>query len=602
MALLTNKIKRVALPALFLLYVLNPLSVSQSFGQNVSVAATVDKNRLTLEDTLQLSIIIQGTQNTPPPELPPLPDFRVVSAGTSSSTQYINTQRSVSVTHNYRLTPMNTGVFSIGSARVRANGKTYSTQPITIEVQKTSKQDQNGNKTAFIEAQLSQNKAYIGQQLVYTFKLFHRLDAKNLNLSLPFDKTQFHKEDLGQPKATIKLINGMQYHVQELSLALFPLKKGLYEIPSAKIELDLLHRAQNRSRQDPFSQFFNDPFLGQRTQAEHKILRSQPLTLEILPLPDGAPKGFDNLIGQFKISAELGNKDLEVGDTSTLTVTLSGKGNLQDFSLDEPDLKNYFKIYPDKPEFQQTVQNNQIEGKKIFKFALVPLEAGSRTLPKFSVPFFDSEKSQYQVAETQPISLNIRPSSEKEKLNLVQSQQANNVAPKPEIEVLGRDILPIYTDLDQFQNDESNSHSALFLAIGFGSPVALFIIAGFIINRQKRIHNDAAFYRRKNAYKNAIQRLKQVSTLDPSNSKELGRVLSEILREYIGNKLNLIGKAITAEEVEIRLKESRYESAETTRKLLERCESLQFAPISMGSTKELLGDSENLIKLLEKQS
>ena len=488
MKMFSGKIKKIV--CLFLFLALNP--VSQSFGQDISVTATVDKNRLTLEDVLQLSIIIQGTQNTPPPELSSLPDFRVVSAGTSSSTQYINTQRSVSITYNYRLTPMNTGTFVIGPARVRANGKTYSTQPITIAVQKPSNRETAGNRTAFVVTTLSSNKAYVGEQLVYTFRVFHRIDAKNLNLSLPFDKTRFHKEELGEPKSYNKIINGLQYHVQELSLAIFPLKKGQYEIPSSIIELDLIHSTQNRSRRDPFSQFFNDPFFGRRTQAEHKVLRSQSLSIEVLPLPDGPPEGFENIIGQFNISAELGKNDLEVGDTTTLTVTVSGKGNVQDIIFDEPDLKSYFKIYPDKPEFHQTVQNNQIMGKKVYKFALVPLEAGSRTLPKFSLAFFDPGKAQYRVAQTQPISLNIKPSAAKEELNLVQSRQQN--AQAPEIEILGRDILPIYTELDKFQNDGTHSHSSAFLGIGLGSPVILFILSVFIIKRQKRMKYDVAFY------------------------------------------------------------------------------------------------------------
>jgi hypothetical protein len=588
---------------LFILFaILNLLMVSQSFGQNVSVTATVDKNNLSLEDVLQLSIIIKGTQNTPPPELPSLPDFRIVSAGTSSSTQYINTQRSVSITHNYRLTPMNTGTFVIGPARIRANGKTYSTKPITIAVQKPSSQGASGNQLAFVETFLSSNKAYLGEQLVYTFQLFHRVDAKNLNLQLPFDKALFRKEELGEPKSHVKVINGVQYHVQELSLALFPLKTGQHEIPSAIIELDLLQQKRGRSNRDPFSQFFNDPFFGQRSQAQHKTLRSKPLSVEILPLPSGAPIGFDNLIGQFEISAEPGKYDLEVGDTTTLTVTVSGKGNVQDISLNEPALKGYFKIYPDQPEFHQTVQNNQIFGKKVFKFALVPLKAGSRILPKFSLPFFDSAKSQYRVAETQPITLTIRPSSAKEELNLVQSGKEITPVPKPEIETLGRDILPIYTGLDKFQNAETGSHSLAFLGAGFGSPVILFILSALFIKQQKRLKYDVAFYRHRNAYKNATQRLKKMSSSEHPDSKEFGRAISEILREYIGDKLNLQGKATTAEEVELRLKESDYESAEITRKFLERCETLQFAPMASGSTKELLGESENLIKLLEKQS
>ena len=589
-------LKKAALLSLFLILAFSGIS----FGQNISITATVDKNSLTLEDSLQLSIVIKGTKNTPPPQLPALPDFRVTSAGTSSSTQYINTQRSVSITYKYRLTPMNTGAIVIGPAKVQINGKNYSTQPITVEVQKTSSNATTANKAAFVEAFLSSNKAYLGEQLVYTFRLFHRVEAKNLNLRLPFDKSWFSKEELGDPKTYIKVVNGLQYHVQELSIALFPLKKGLVEVPSAIIELDIYNSAQGRNGRDPFNQIFRDPFFGRGVQSEHKVLRSQPLSVVVLPLPDRAPKGFKNLIGQFNIAAELGKRDLEVGDTTTLTVTVSGRGNVRDISFDEPNLKNQFKIYPDKPEFKQTVQDNQIRGEKVFKFALVPLEAGSRTLPEFSLPYFDSENAQYRIAKTQPIFLNIKPSSAKENLNLVQSRQQDAPMTKPEIETLGTDILPIYTELDKFQSDGSNSLT--FLGAGFGSPVVLFIISAFLMKRQNRMRYDVAFYRRRNAYKNASKRLKQMS--EHNDSKEFARELSEVLREYVGDKLNLQGKAITAEEVQMRLKESNYEAqqAEETRKLLEKCETLQYAPMTQGSTKQLLGESEDLIKVLEKQS
>ena len=112
---------------------------------------------------------------------------------------------------------------------------------------------------------------------------------------------------------------------------------------------------------------------------------------------------------------------------------------------------------------------------------------------------------------------------------------------------------------------------------------------------------DVAYYRSRNAYKNASQRFKKVS--ERSDSKEFARELSEIFREYIGDKLNLQGKAITAEEMQVRLKESNYEpQAEEIRKLLEKLETLQYAPMTQGSTKQLLGESENLIKILEKKS
>ncbi len=590
-----NRLSNIILFSLLFSLVLNSIC----FAENVSVTATVDKNNLTLEDTLQLSIVVKGTKNTPSPELPPLPDFRVISSGTSSSTQYINTQRSVSITYNYRLTPMNTGSIHIGPARVKINGKTYSTQPITVEVQNPSRTPALDNKTVFVETSLSSNRAYVGEQLIYTFRLFHRVEAKNLDLKLPFEKTWFNKEELGEPKSYIKVVNGLQYNVQELSLALFPLKEGVIEIPPAIIELDLFHRIQNRSSRDPFRHFFDDPF-GRNTRAEHKVLRSQPLSVNISPLPSGAPEGFRNLIGQFTISTDVGKTNLEVGDTTTLTVTISGQGNARDIFFEEPDLKGRFKIYPDKPEFQQIVHNNKVQGTKTFKYALVPLEEGRISLPEFTLHYFDSEKGRYRTAKTQAISLNIKPSSEKEHLNLVQPNQQDLKSTKPEIEILGEDILPIYTELDRFQ--DRGSFSLFYMGAGFGSPVVLFITFAFLRKQQIRMKYDVAFYRNRNAYKNACKRLKQLT--QHSDSKEFARELSEILREYVGDKLNLHGKAITAEEVENHLKESDYEvsQAEDTRKLLEKCETLQYAPMTQGRTKELLNESENLIKVLEKQS
>ena len=591
--------KYTASLAILLSFLLTPALSTIGFGNNISVTATVDKTSLSIEDVLRLSIVIQGTQNTPPPELPSLPSFRVAAAGTSSSTQYINTQRSVSITHNYRLTPMKTGTVRIGPARVRINGDTYSTQPITIEIQKSSNNSRTAGKIAFVETELSSKKGYIGEQLVYTFRLFHRIDAKNLNLQLPFDSKWFHKETLGEPKAYLKIINGIKYHVQELSMAIFPLMEGLITIPSSIIELDLLYKEQNRNRQDPFSQFFNDPFFGQRTQVQHKVLRSKSLEVNVLPLPKGAPKGFKNLIGEFKISSKLGKRNLEVGDTTTLTVTVSGRGNVKGVTIEEPDLKNHFKIYPDKPEVKQIVDKKQIRGEKVFKFALVPLVEGSKTLPQFILPFFDTNKGQYYIAKTQSITLDIKPSSTKEKLNLVKSNQQSLKKDKPEVQTLGKDILPIYTELDEFKKNDTYSLS--FIWVAFSSPIILFFILLFLIKWKNRMKYDVAFYRRRNAFKNANQRLKDMK--DHSKSKEFARQLSEILRGYIGDKLNLKGKAITAEEVEACLKESNYQpsQAEDTRKFLEKCETFQYARMNLGSKEELLDESVTLIKVLEKQ-
>ena len=459
------------------------------------------------------------------------------------------------------------------------------------------------NAAAFVEAELSSKKGYIGEQLVYTFRLFHRIDAKNLNLQLPFDSKWFHKENLGEPKAYIKIINGIQYHVQELSMAIFPLMGGLIDIPASIIELDLLYKTQNRNRQDPFSQFFNDPFFSQRTRAEHKVLRTKPISIKVLPLPaKGKPKNLKNTIGSFDIISNLGKNDLEVGDTTTLTITVSGNGNLRGVFFPEPNLKNLFKVYPDQPEFNQTVRGNQITGKKVFKFALVPLKPGAAKLPAFTFSYFDPTVKDYRQAQTNPIEINVRPSSSQETLNLVQSNSPSNVITKPEIEILAEDILPLHTKLDDFNN--INTKIGISTVLEFTYPAIFFLICAFFIRQKKRLTTDMAFYRSQKAYKTASQKLKSLTRSKNIDSKEFTSELSEILREYIGDKLNMKGKAITAAEVEYKLKKLDYQinQVNIARNLLEKCDTLQYAPEVFGNNQELLNETQGLIKILEKKS
>ena len=574
-----------------------------AFGENIQVLATVDRTQITLEDSIQLSVTIKGTQNTPPPELPSLPNFRITSGGTSSSTQIVNMERSISITHNYRLTPMNIGQFKIGPARIRANKKVYLTQPINILVKKSTAPIQTGNRPVFLEATASKKEAYVGEQLIYSFKLFYRVEAKNFDLNMPFGASHFQKEELGKAKSYQSVVNGIQYHVQEVSVALFPIKPGKAEIPPATLEFDIYHRPQNRSNGGPFSQFFNDPFFSQGTRAEHKVLRTKPISIEVLQLPEkGKPEESKNIIGNFNIVSNLGKDDLEVGDTTTLTITVSGNGNLRGVSFPEPDLKKLFKIYPDQPEFNQTIIGNQITGKKVFKFALVPLKPGVVKLPAFTLYYFDPTIKDYRQAQTHPIEVNVRPSSSQETLNLVQSNSLGNIIAKPKIEILAEDILPLHTTLDDFNNINTKINASTVLEFTF--PTIFFLICAFFIQQKKRLTTDMAFYRSQKAYKTASQKLESLTHSKNLDSKEFASELSEILRGYIGDKLNMKGKAITAAEVEYKLKKLDYQTNQVniTRNLLEKCDTLQYAPESFENYQELLNETQGLIKSLEKNS
>ena len=112
----------VILPTTLLFGVLFPQIL---FSENIRLSASVDKNQLTLEDSIEYSVTIHGVRNPSKPELAPLPDFQVRSSGTQSSTQIFNSDMRTSITHKYLLIPKNVGQFVIEPAVLNLSGTIY---------------------------------------------------------------------------------------------------------------------------------------------------------------------------------------------------------------------------------------------------------------------------------------------------------------------------------------------------------------------------------------------------------------------------------------------------------------------------------------------
>ena len=125
------------------------------FSENIRMSASVDKNQLTMEDSIELSITIHGVRNPSKPKLAPLPDFQVRAAGTNSSTQIFNSDMRTSTTHKYLLIPKKLGRFVIGPAILNLSGTVYKSSPITVLVKKPKPGKTNKNKNVFTETSVS---------------------------------------------------------------------------------------------------------------------------------------------------------------------------------------------------------------------------------------------------------------------------------------------------------------------------------------------------------------------------------------------------------------------------------------------------------------
>ena len=272
-----------------------------------------------------------------------------------------------------------------------------------------------------------------------------------------------------------------------------------------------------------------------------------------------------------------------------------------DVLLTNLNLSEKFKVYPDQPTFTKSIHGNQIGGEKIFKFALVPFSTGRQTIPSISLNYFDPDKNKYNPVSTNPINLTIKPRINTEKLNLVQPQTPHTGENGSTVSILARDILPIHTQIEDFESVVFDDNQRIIYIIGILVPIIIYILAAGYIRYNHQMNGDTSYSRRQLAHSNAIRKLERLSASNPE-SKNFVRELSQIVREYIGDKLNLQGTAFTSREIEEKLNKNTFarEKISAVKKLLEKCESMQYTPAVTHKDRSLIAETTELLIKLEK--
>ena len=575
------------------------LTVGTASATDIQVTASVDKQELTLEDSVYFSVEVEGTQSSPPPELPPLDSFKVRPLGSSSSIQIINGERTSSTTFNFVLIPKETGTFTINPAAVKIEGRKYQAEPITLVVKQPSKMTR-APKEAFAELVISNKRPYVQEQVTATLRIYHRVEIRNLVTGISFKG--FREQALKNPAQHTRIVDGIRYLSYEVPTVLFPLKPGKVEIPVGTIEFDQVDRSRGDKPMDPFDPFGQGSIFSNFGRLQHKVLRTNAVTLDVQPLPQSnQPENFSNLVGDFTISAQLSRTEIEVGDTTTLTVSVSGQGNINDLASPSPQWGNQFKVYEDQTEYNQTSGEQTVSGEKIYTYALVPLKPGKLQIPSISLSYFDPTKGEYISIQTQALALKALPGKIPSELKVTEPGSGMPGRTGNSIQDVGEDILPIHTGPEIFENQGFAKWSWLMYGIGLLLPAGLFLIYSRFHKRQQRLKYDIAFSRSHGAYNLALNKLHTLS-LD-KDSREISRKLSLIVREYLGNVLNLQGTAITSTEVEDKLAQGRFSEEEilATRELLEKHEALQYAPTKETLPENSIEEVRSLLDRLEKK-
>lgn len=572
-----------------LLVVLCLIGVSPTFAEAATkISMSVAPKKFSMYENATLEITIESDEKVvPQPQLPPLTDFQVFSSGRSQNIQTVRGRVSSKVVYRYVLAPRQTGRFVIGPASVTVNGVTHSSQTEAVVVNdgpapqpNTPQQQQdpganraNRERRVFITGSLDKDTVYVNQPVTFIFRFY---SGERLLSNPEYQRpafTGFWVEDLPPQRKYQTTVDGIPYEVTEIRTALFPAESGVKTIPPAEVTATVrsARRRNSNQRNNPFS-LFDDSFFD---RGEPLKLTSEALRVVVLPTPETsmkpAPSG---LVGDFEIRANTDTRAVNVGDPITVSVTITGEGNVKSIPSPYRDTLPNFRMFSGGTSENITTADYRIRGSKTFDEVFVPQRAGTYSIPSFALTYFDPKLKEYQTARTEPIEITVTGGAADftiPSLKLEPDQISDLAADVRFLKTEGNDLRRV-------------SNPGLFgLAFWAGHVVPLLGLIAFFTWRKRVIKeaSDPIGRRRRLARQVAVARLRR----DPAaGSQDLTFIeLADILMQFYNDRFGKSAQGQTRNEIRATLM-SNGVSAEAVQKylnLLDQCDRGRYAPGGM---------------------
>ena len=501
--------------------------------QDIDVTAEVDKTELAVGEEFTLWIKIDGALN---PRQPAIPNYDGIRRLGPPSIQWVRDGTGTTVfAYVYRFEATKVGKVTIEPISVTVSGQTLSTEQVEVEVfqglvvptpgpgqgQPSSDDESSEDGIMFVTASIDDDKPYLGQQVTYAFKFYRRSVLfpsfgrfGQPRYAPPGFSGFWNGQETDQDEYT-ETIGSNRYQVVELQTVLFPTVVGTLVIEPAGLTVPI--------------DFFESP----------NFLETDPIVIEVQPLPPTAPAGFTGAVGSFDISAEVDNTNGKLNEPVQLTVRVEGEGNVE--TLPDPAWPDFedWRVFESPSESSSSVVDGQLVGTRTYESVLVPEKAGVLTVPEIGYTFYDPSVEEYVEAVTEPIVMSI---AEADGMSPLLPSPGGGTA----VERAGSDVRHIKPVPSTLQQSGGRFIGAAAYWAVWTIPLLALVGAVAWRRRQTASERDLAAARKRNALpeaRNALARAGQ-SGADPRVA------VADILSEYLSARLDMPVTGLTHEAVD----------------------------------------------------
>lgn len=613
--------------------------------EDPEISAKISTNELYFGEDLTLQIVEQDVEHPVRPDMTPLEDaFAVQEAGdqslNQSSVMIINGRRTehsfFGHVYQYRITPKQSGNVTVPAVTVTLNGKTYSTQPLSLRVIAPEKQD-----VVLAEIVTTPAKVYPTQPFDVTLRVLVRPlpDQARRDPLTPLrrqpPRLRINWVDpvpdgltagpANEWLGALQAANGVGFTINDIGsndvFAFFERSLAVFDLPVRReVRKDSLGADVNYFVYELKRTFVPDKagtytfgpanvkgtfvsgVRGGREYSGRQIYAIAPAqSIEVRNVPTPRPATFCGGIGTYSVMAQAAPIALRVGDPLALTLTFTrdaGAGSLE--MLSAPDLRRMDGLTQDFDVADET-PTGEIKGQcKKFVYTLRPRRTGVG-IPALTVSVFDPESEGFKEIATSPIELKVTEASKLMAGDLVASDRSSSAAAGVQLRSRAEGIFQNVTSVAQIGNQRVSPRMYLIASaiLVFG-----YLLLWSSVLVWRRISSDPAWQRRQAARGRAEQGVRQArALLTEGKNEDALRALRGALTGMVADMLNLPAAGMTVQEAAGALRSSGIDEATCLEagRMLEILDALEYGAKSSGELNRALDAAEKLLPVLYKE-
>lgn len=580
------------------LQVNGPASVS--VGENFRVEYSISSDEVS--DMRFNGSIPDGLEEIAGPYISTQSSYQIINGHTSSSS---------SARITYVFNAGKGGSYTIPALAVRVGGKTFTSRAHSVKVigsgsqqqqqtaphmHQNNRQQQNtqrdhvsspapaNNSNVFIRVSANKNTVVEQEPIKLTYKLYSLSQQittpEDLKMPNVQDFTIYEVQQPATKRWTRETLDGKAYNtVVWKQYIVYPQGTGKLTVPGNHIQINKI--VMNHGV-DAIEELFNT---GSTYHEESMDIPVPPLTINVQPLPSPRPANFSGGVGTFNMVATMAKNNVKAGEPITISVRISGTGNIKLIKQPTINFPTDFETYDPKVSDNTSNTNNGLEGSMTYEYIAVPQNKGKFTIPPIEFSYYDSQTSGYKTIKSQAFTIDV---AEADPSSTSSDEEYREQLRKADIYSIKK-----YSDINYYIKD-GFFLSAWYIVILLLLLVSFFVLL-YVFRKRALERADIVRMKAKSANKVATKRLRKAAMLMKSNKKD--DFYDEVLRAlwgYAADKINIPVESLSKENIQDKLNESGCNtySVEKFTDAISECEYARYAPSqdeksSMNNTYEM---------------